>query len=810
MGQVSGDGGRRPLGKPSTLAVGLTAPIRGHVIQRGSVDSNFDGAKVVTESALVGCLFDPAHADPSVRTVNATTSNRAEAIVTPNILDNPISTPDEDNLDRDRYARSLASIVTGAPHGSSFRLGVYGEWGEGKTSVMRLIEGSVKNKCFKTTWIYPWAATSSAELRHLLLRSVAAELGIGQWAFTLAKKAERLLESVRIAGTGIDWKVKLADSVFGGTLQYGAQKLSSRQSRNFIARIRTALDRQPLVVFVDDLDRTQTSLVPELLLVLRDGLDFPNLFYVVGVSPRVLEEALTTQNPGFTQQPHRFLEKIIEYPSYLPELKLETLKEFTDRHSGALGNKINNDVLATVLPMLSKNPRQIKLFLRYLASLDTQLRRFDPDEIDLRRLYLCQLLKLEFPEETRRLVNDNELIDEIGSSSLLRRMTESKIELQQKENSYAPGDFFAKSRFLALCGALRKSESSTSRYTVREMFDLLEQPPVITWREANKIFENFHGAPDNSKWAALDSWLAESRHSTSESVRSLFRQFVRLRESLWGWVIETDAEEEILERLSNVASATQMLMQLVERLKPFHVGYLGVAEWRELFVQLARWSKWRRPEYYIETREQELVLLRLTVEFLSSETMNQIFLDLWKPDSLGARDCRNELLQELKEIKNRFGRDLSESILQRFSRPHGIKVFWGESAFEAEKVIAFDPDSVFHRLEYRKRLIEIAAQASTNSVVHENFLTYFQMLTYGATKGEASFSYSNCQALFRDQLFTKVIWDAAVARPLNLRIVGSLRERIESLKEILGADIELFVSPAWLQIMEEKYFGSEA
>jgi predicted KAP-like P-loop ATPase len=165
----------------------------------------------------------------------------------PNILDDPISSPADDYLDRDRYARSLASIVTSAPHGSSFRLGIYGEWGEGKTSVMRLIERYLKEKFFKTTWIYPWAASSSAELRQLLLRSVAAELGVGRWTFTIAHNMEQLLERVRTAGTGIDWKIKLADSVFGGTLQYGAQKLSGRQSRYFFARIRDELVRHPLV-----------------------------------------------------------------------------------------------------------------------------------------------------------------------------------------------------------------------------------------------------------------------------------------------------------------------------------------------------------------------------------------------------------------------------------------------------------------------------------------------------------------------------------------------------------------------------------
>src|SRR5207302_9951184 len=146
----------------------------------------------------------------------------------------------------------------------------------------------------------------------------------------------------------------------------------------------------------------------------------------------------------------------IEYPSYLPELQTETLKDFITRQSEVLGNGINADVLSTILPILSKNPRQIKLFLRYLASLETQICRFDPDEIDLRRLYLCQMLKLEFPDETRRLTRDEDLMNEIGSSSLLRRMTNEKIEPERKEKTHAPEEPVAKARFLNLCSALRE------------------------------------------------------------------------------------------------------------------------------------------------------------------------------------------------------------------------------------------------------------------------------------------------------------------------------------------------------------------
>ncbi len=726
----------------------------------------------------------------------------------PNILDNPIAQPADDYLDRYRYAHALASIITEAPKASSFRLGIYGEWGEGKTSVMRLIEQCVKARSFKTTWIYPWAAATSADLRQMLLNTVATELQVGTWSYFTAKKTERLLESVRTAGAGIDWKVKLADSVFGGALQYGAQKLTGRQSRKFLAQIRDELTRHPLVVFVDDLDRTKANLVLELLLVLRDGLDFPNLFYVVGISPGALEKALADENPGFTQQPHQFLEKIIEYPSYLPAVTLDTLRKFTIFQARELGDSINNDVLATILPVLSKNPRQIKLFFRYLSSLQSQLLRFDPDEINLRQLYLCQMLKLEFPEESRQLAQDENLMDEIGTNSLLTRMTKTKTEIDRKENNYAPDDAVTKARFLDLCNALRESGPSSSRHSLRETFTILEQPPVLTWREINIIFEHFHTAQGDSKWSILQSWIAQSQHSEGDSVRSLFRQIVKLRESLWSWVIDTDTEDEVLTRLSKVNSATDMLKRLLDRLEPFRTGDLGILDWRKLFVHLVRWSKWRRPDYYIGTRTEELLLLNCATTLVSPDMMNHIFLELRKVEHHSQRDCSEELLKEIKEITDRLGKELAESVIQRFSRPEGIKAFWGESPFPAEKIIAFDPTSAFHSSEYRKRLIELAAHASTEKVIHGNCLVYFQILVYGATSVEGSISHNDCQTLLKEKEFTRIIWDAAVAQPLNLRTVGSLRERIEPLKEILGSGVELFPSPAWLQAMEETYFSS--
>jgi len=62
------------------------------------------------------------------------------------ILDNPISEFEADQLNRTSFARSISQLILNAPKNSSFRIGVYADWGEGKTSVLRLVEKLIREE----------------------------------------------------------------------------------------------------------------------------------------------------------------------------------------------------------------------------------------------------------------------------------------------------------------------------------------------------------------------------------------------------------------------------------------------------------------------------------------------------------------------------------------------------------------------------------------------------------------------------------------------------------------------------------------
>ena len=138
-----------------------------------------------------------------------------------------------------------------------------------------------------------------------------------------------------------------------------------------------------------------------------------------------------------------------------------------------------------------------------------------------------------------------------------------------------------------------------------------------------------------------------------------------------------------------------------------------------------------------------------------------------------------------------------------------MEVFWGAKSDTPEKRVAFDPSSRFHSAEGRSRLAQIAGQAKKDAVIQMNFLSLVRMLFHGATPGPGSFQSDHCRTLVEDEEFVQLVWEAALAQPLNPRIVGSLREQ---LLKVEGANIDLptLERPVWWTVIEDALFPSSS
>ena len=65
--------------------------------------------------------------------------------------DEPIA---QDTLDRDKYATAFANMVTKCQ--TPLVVGLYGSWGVGKTSLMKLTEAKISDRDARKVWFDPW------------------------------------------------------------------------------------------------------------------------------------------------------------------------------------------------------------------------------------------------------------------------------------------------------------------------------------------------------------------------------------------------------------------------------------------------------------------------------------------------------------------------------------------------------------------------------------------------------------------------------------------------------------------------------
>ena len=723
----------------------------------------------------------------------------------PNLTDEPIDRFQDDLLDRADYAHGLVRIIDEWPRPGSVRIGVYGDWGEGKSSVLRLMEKELYARRYRTTWVLPWVAVTTEELRSQLLSQVARELGLGQtWWLAAANWIGAQLSRIRGAARSLDWQTRVADAAFGGIVQGGAQPAGTAGQRNLFRRAQAALRKKPLVVFVDDLDRTKADLLPQFLMALRDALDFPNLFYVVAVSPKILEQGLASQHAGWTE-PHKFLEKVIEYPTFLPDIPAPTLQGFLKRHVAGLGDRVSINAIESLASVLPQNPRTLKLLLRHFASLHPEVARYDPDEIDLPQLYLCHLMKLEFPEEVRRLVGDESALDSLAYGYWTEDLFGARSPAtprKRPELRHAPSGSPHRERFTRLCDALARHNARLTTESLHRHFLLVEQPAAVTRREARQLFDRFAAASGVERQRLIATFF-KTRRSRLPREQAVLTRAIALREEFVASAAEAAAEDEVLHSRDRALAAGELIGELLGRQGGIGAAALDVATWTHLFDHVAKWVAWRKPDYYIPLRDQERQLLTWAAESLSEDLQVQVLPTLMPAIRADDEAVPDAFADQVRGIWDDFAASVAERLLGRFSEQDGIEALWSPS-HSIERDFATNPDSPFHSAPMRAHLTTLANAAAENAVVHDNFLAYLRMLRFGALQADGPFSVQACRRLLADRAFTSMLWSAAVARPLNLRTVGTLRENREQMIEQLGIPRSAFKRPNWLAERESE------
>ena len=86
----------------------------------------------------------------------------------------------DDDLGRWRFASEIASVIRSTPAAWSARIGIFGKWGEGKSTVLHFLEEMLKPEGNIVFYFTPWAVQELdelwAEFGNALLGNLCASL----------------------------------------------------------------------------------------------------------------------------------------------------------------------------------------------------------------------------------------------------------------------------------------------------------------------------------------------------------------------------------------------------------------------------------------------------------------------------------------------------------------------------------------------------------------------------------------------------------------------------------------------------------
>jgi hypothetical protein len=317
------------------------------------------------------------------------------------ITDKPIESNSDDKLKMSRYGNVLSNFIKASD--TPLTVGLQGEWGTGKTSMLYMLLEHFKNENIATSWVNTWEYSmfrSPGETTPAILKGMLTNLKLsceseGKW--TIEEKSKDSVKKVfkflgNVANqvisnqTGVDIK--------GATANEDASREQAEiaEIKKEIALIITKLIEDPnneyqkVVFLVDDLDRIPPEQAVEVLESLKNLFDVPHCVFVLAIDYDVVVKGLESKFGKKTEENERefrsFFDKIIQVPFSMPTGTYDMGNLLSEKLI-SLNIEIPEDLIDTygnvVKYTIGYNPRSLKRYINSFSLLRS-LRNSDFEE----------------------------------------------------------------------------------------------------------------------------------------------------------------------------------------------------------------------------------------------------------------------------------------------------------------------------------------------------------------------------------------------------------------------------------------------
>ena len=368
----------------------------------------------------------------------------------------------------DNYSTALASIIKSKNFQTPFTIAIHGDWGSGKTSLMKTIARKLEQSSgdevkVKVVWFNAWEFEKvPVPLWKVFLNRITMELqdmvgdtglkskikAVGKGLLLLS--SDLLLK--RYAGVPLEKIENIKDNVWDDI-----KKINSL-SEDLSGCIEEALRNDPskrerLVIFIDDLDRCLPEQCVEVFESIKLFLVSKNCVFVVGINKEQIRKAFEVKfGREETSSGLHYMEKFVQLQFDLPRKTSTEIQSFLmELASEQL--KQSPKTIELISRFIEPNPRKIKrwinsvLFLEEIFRIKQQKQLVKP-EIDVSIVSIWLFLKSFFPDFSVLVERDLSLLntairvasgkgseedsEKIGDFTLDRRLTEFLSTLEPK------------------------------------------------------------------------------------------------------------------------------------------------------------------------------------------------------------------------------------------------------------------------------------------------------------------------------------------------------------------------------------------
>ena len=276
-------------------------------------------------------------------------------------------------LDFDKYVETACNLIKNSE--PRFSIGIFGEWGTGKTTLMKGIKNKLQDQSDLTTvWFNAWRYENEQYHATIpLLKSIAYSIETNDEFKETSNKIKKAMPIItknvfdgiltKFSGVSLS---KIIDEINcgmedlskleKGTIHYDGLLNVSKELKD---------SNKKIIVFIDDLDRCSPEKTIQVLESMKAFLDIWGIVFVIGLSYNTTAN-LITEKYGGNIKGEDYIKKIIQVPLFVQDWNNTDILEMTYNISKRLSDDYKCLIqknLEMIILVLEKNPREVKRFL---------------------------------------------------------------------------------------------------------------------------------------------------------------------------------------------------------------------------------------------------------------------------------------------------------------------------------------------------------------------------------------------------------------------------------------------------------------